>query len=54
MDPATSMWIIGGMAVAIVGMASYIVKLHLEIKGLWTARVAALEAQIAALSEDNE
>ena len=54
MEAATSMTVIQWMGVAIVAMASYIVKLHFEIKTLWEARVNALEAQIAALSGDDE
>ena len=54
MDPATANWIIGGMALGYVGLAGYIVKLHLEIKALWEARVKGLEAQIAALTAEDE
>lgn len=48
MDP-TCMWIVGGCGVAIMGMAAYVVKLHLEIKDLWTARVQELEARLTEL-----
>ena len=52
MDLDMAKWIIGGMAFGYVLLGGYIAKLHLEIKALWGARVTALEAQLAALTEE--
>ncbi len=54
MDSETSIWIIRAMGVGMGSMAIYIVRLHLEIKGLWEARVSGLEDQIAMLAGDDE
>lgn len=49
MDTTTCLWIIGSMAVAVVGEASYIVRMHLKIAALYDERVGALERQLAKL-----
>ncbi len=54
MDAETAKWIIGGLVVAVLGLSSYIVKLHLDNKALWQARVEDLQAQIDTLTGEDE
>lgn len=56
LDVDTFKWIIGGMAVAIGGMAVYIVTLHRKINGLYEERIKSLEAnlQLIALLRQNQ
>ena len=52
MDADIFKWIIGGMAFGYVAIATYIVKLHLEIKELNAARIKWLKDQLKAMGDD--
>lgn len=46
---STCLWMVGGLAVAVVGEAGYIVRLHLKVAALYDERIRALERQLAKL-----
>jgi len=49
-DVGTFKWIVGGMAVAIVGLAGYIVSLHRKINAMYQERIKSLEEKMALIN----
>ena len=50
MEAETAQWIIGAMGTAILGMAGYIVALHMKIARLYEERIKSLEDKLQLLT----